>query len=594
MMFAQSNWITKLFLYLSLLLVLIYVILTSVAPFLAVRYAEHWFAQQHPGQAFTLRSVEISPLRGRVILKDLTLHQSEQSTIDQLESVTLGELQLHWQPLALLDQQVLAELEIHDLALKAYNAPAIGFEQFALTGIDANELNQQIKQLTLNGLLIESSKANAEPLLQLNYYQIDDIRFDAQQLQLMTGMQSYNGLVVQLTKLADGVIQGVPVAPDESAPTDGRISANAETEPEPKPDTEPEPAPEKTFSVQIAGLQQSDGPDSYVHFIDQSVTPAADVRLAIRSIDIGAVDSAQLQQKIPLQLEFGLDEYNRIVASGEMGLSNNQPEGDIELHIEQLNLVPFNGYVAQAMGYHVQKGALKLDVDLTIRDADMDGQADILLRNSEFLPVDEATIDRLGKQISMPVDTVLSILRDDSNNIKLTMPLSGNINDPAVGLDDLMNQLSMLALKEAATYYLKQALQPYGTLITLSAYAGDYLFAIRLDDLKYQPLQSKVSDDQAQYLEKVAGMMVKKETLELQVCGFASEAEIQMLAERAAQIKEQADKPTENTALSWQQLAQQRSGNIKAWFKLQHQELLPRVTTCQPQKGEEPMVVMGF
>ncbi|WP_420591196.1 DUF748 domain-containing protein [Bacterioplanoides sp.] len=642
MMFAKSNWITKLFfklaLYLSLLLVLIYVILTSVAPFVAVRYAEHWFAEQHPGQAFTLHSVEISPLRGRVILKDLKLHQSEQGTIEQLKSVSLGELQLHWQPMALFDQQVLAELQVSDLALKAYNAPAIGFEQFSLTGIDATEQTQAVKQLTLKGLVVrgveeESTKTNAEPLLQLNQYQIDDIRFDAQQLQLMTGVQNYNGLVVQLTKLADGVIQGVPVAPaaettpveetapgaetaaaegqetdeapvtDEAQATDETQTADSEITSGDKADvianaipedasvseaeSEAEKAVEKTFSVQIAGLQQSDGPESYVHFIDQSVTPAADVRLAIRSINIGAVDSAQLQQKIPLQIELGLDEYNRIVASGEMGLLNNQPEGDIELHIEQLNLVPFNGYVAQAMGYHVQKGALKLDVDLAIRNAEMDGEADILLRNSEFLPVDEETIDRLGKQISMPVDTVLSILRDDNNNIKLTMPLSGNINDPDVGLDDLMNQLSMLALKEAATYYLKQALQPYGTLISLSTYAGDYLFAIRLDDLTYQPLESKVNDDQAQYLEKVAEMMVEKETLELQVCGFASEAEVKTLAEKAAEA-------SSGKAPTWQQLAQQRSGNIKAWFKVQHQELLPRVTTCQPQKGEEAVVVMGF
>lgn len=614
MMFVKSNWITKLFMYLTLLLVLIYMILTSVAPFIAARYAERWFAEQHPGQTFTLHSVEISPLRGRVILNDLTLHQSEQGTIEQLESLSLGELQLHWQPMALFDKQLLAELQVSDLTLKAYNAPAMGFEQFSLTGIDATEQAQAIKQLTLTGFVVraveeDGMKANTEPLLQLNQYQIDELRFDAQTLQLLTGVQNYNGLVVQLTKLADGVIQGFPVASvEKQTPAVGMASDQSEkiTAPDAAP-VPPAAAPKNTtttttkatkkatqkpFSVQIAGLQQSDGPESYVHFIDQSVTPTADVRLAIRSINMGAVDidvldGAQLQQNIPLTIELGLDEYNRIVVSGEMGLLNNQPEGDIELQIEQLDLVPFNGYVAQAMGYHVQKGALKLDVALAIHDAEMDGKADILLRNSEFVPVNEETIDRLGKQISMPVDTVLSILRDDSNNIKLTMPLSGNINDPDVGLDDLMNQLSMLALKEAATYYLKQTLQPYGTLISLSSYAGDYLFAIRLDDLTYQPLESQLNDEQTAYLRKVSETMAEKTALELHVCGFASDAEVNILSEQAAEV-------SSDMALTWQQLAQQRSGNIKAWFKLHHQQLLPRVTTCQPQRGEKAVVSMGF
>lgn len=627
MMFAKSNWITKLVLYSVLLLVLIYVLLTSILPLIAVPYAERWFADQHPGQVFTLQSVEISPLRGRATLKDLQLHQPQQGTIEQLESVSLGSLQLHWQPMALFKKQILAELQVSNLNVKAYNLPAIGFEQLFLTGVDVTEQSQQVSRLTLSGLLIkginhETTEADQKPLLKLNQYQIDDLRFDGQAFQLATGLHRYNGLVMQLTKLADGTFQGVPIASaavtsdgeqptnsdgvsnisssgvfiDENAASSARANAEGTIASQAIPETQlpappstdtPEKAPAKTFSVQIAGLQQSANSVSYLRFTDHSVTPAARVRLAIRSVDIGAVDSNQLQQTTPLQIEVALDEYNRIVASGEMGLVNNQPQGIIELHVEQLNLVPFNGYVSQATGYHVQKGVVKLDVNLAIHNAKMDGQADILLRNSEFLPVDEETIDRVGKQISMPLDTVLSILRDDNNNIELSMPLSGNINDPDVGLDDLMHQLSMLALEQAMTYYLKQALQPYSTLISLSTYAGDYLFAIRLDDLSYQPFVSQINEDQIQYLNKVAEMMTDKETLELHVCGFASDAEVKALAEQPAKV-------VLHNVSNWRQLAQKRSGNIKAWFKVQHQELLPRVTTCQPQKGEEAVVSMGF
>jgi methionine synthase II (cobalamin-independent) len=105
--------------------------------------------------------------------------------------------------------------------------------------------------------------------------------------------------------------------------------------------------------------------------------------------------------------------------------------------------------------------------------------------------------------------------------------------------------------------------------------------------LSYQPFVSQINEDQIQYLNKVAEMMTDKETLELHVCGFASDAEVKALAEQPAKV-------VLHNVSNWRQLAQKRSGNIKAWFKVQHQELLPRVTTCQPQKGEEAVVSMGF
>ena len=140
--------------------------------------------------------------------------------------------------------------------------------------------------------------------------------------------------------------------------------------------------------------------------------------------------------------------------------------------MRQLDLVPFNGYLAAAMGYQVERGTLDVDADIRIDKAQLQGEIKLLLRNSRFVPVDEATIARVSKQISMPVETALDLLRDGNGNIRLTIPVRGDLSNPDVGLGDITRQLSRLALQQGALYYLQQSLQPYSTMLSLASYAG--------------------------------------------------------------------------------------------------------------------------
>src|SRR5690554_8029940 len=96
----------------------------------------------------------------------------------------------------------------------------------------------------------------------------------------------------------------------------------------------------------------------------------------------------------------------------------------------------------------------------------------------------------------MPIDTAVGLLRDDNGYVRLTVPLSGDLTDPNVGLSDISKQLTQRALKAGTVYCLKQALQPYGTMLTVASFAGDYLFAIRLDSLVYEHGVTELTDEQ--------------------------------------------------------------------------------------------------
>ncbi|MDK2776386.1 MAG: DUF748 domain-containing protein [Pseudomonadota bacterium] len=488
--------------------------------------------------------------------------------------------------------QTLAGLSLRGLGVQAQGAPEVQLAELGVADAwhrqeekDGTEVQSQgLQQLTLKQLVVGDQQ---QPLLSLDSYRLQDASFSGNDLS--AGMQSYHGLVARVVRDASGNLAGLPVAAADTANTE---TAAAE-QPAAAADTDQPAAVATTLAIALAGLMQADddeGQNAAVYIRDESVAPVVDETLTIQELRVGesqaSFDSGvvHLSQPVTVYVLAGLDQYNRIELEAELSLyvrdGEIYPQGRIRQTIRQLDLVAFNGYVAQAIGYHVERGMLDLDVDVTIDKAQLDGKVKILLRNSRFVPVDKKVIDRVSKQISMPVDTALDLLRDDNGNVKVTVPVSGDLSDPDVGISDITSQLSQLALKQGAMYYLRQSLQPYGLFLSLASYAGDYLMAIRLDSLEYEQGSAELTDDHQKNLQKVAQLMREKEDLELQVCPFVSKAEAKAAGD------------------GWPELAKQRSAAVKAWLADKTEEdgksLATRVTLCQPQKGEKAEVVLGL
>ena len=491
----------------------------------------------------------------------------------------------------------------------------------------------------ISAAITEPAAGTTEPaveLLNLAHYQLNDFAFD--QNSLTSGSHDFDGLVVELYKLADGTIKGLENSSAENDANENSSAENTAAESnKAQSDQASESADSKPLAFYLAGLHQaalvysrvqgekvqgdvavdgdvaldgesdttavsdSEGAEqqvsaeqtqtlplqnSIIHFTDAAVSPPLDASITLYELAVGEAEGsvagadAELKQPITLHLLAGMDKYNRIRTDASLSVYERDgvqyPQGTIKAKITQLDLTAFNGYLAQSMGYNLERGMLEADIDVTIDKAKLKGEVKILLRNSRFVPVDEATIDRVSKQISMPVDTALDLLRDGNGNVNVTIPVSGDLTDPNFGLSDLTQQLSVLALKTGAMFYLKQALQPYTTLINLASFAGDYLMKIRLDALRYESGQTELSEEHLKNLNKVMSLMQDKKSLELQACPFVS-------AEEA-----------ETAGDGWTELAKQRGAAVKAWLNEQDEQLTPRITVCKPQKGKNAEVVLGF
>ena len=507
----------------------------------------------------------------------------ERATLNSFAASDITVNQLSTEPTA-----TIGSAGLNTLAAKHRTAGDLSLTSIIANTIKANAANQSMADITLEALTVMPPSGD-QPLVSLDHYEVTDINATPESFR--SGLHRFYGLVANATRLKNGAIAGVPVTElvDETA-TETATPAESSTENSANNDSANSSA---AFAVEIAGVEmiqptinaenntneKSPVTESSFHWVDQAMTPNVSTNVKVVELRTGKIDTSALEEGVELHMVFALDAYNRIRADGVMGMKGEYPEGKINLNIEQLNLVEFNPYLVEAMGYRLKKGMLQVTSDISITDGQLGGKMLIVLQNSKFEPADQETIKSLSKQISMPVETALSVLKDDNNNIRIEVPLSGDISQPDVGINDVVNQISKKALKTATLYYLKQSLVPYGQLLSIASFAGDQLFAIRLDDLKYETQQLELTDEHKAYLDTVGKMMIKKSELELQVCPVAGELEQKEWGE------------------NWAIEVAKRAASVKAYLSeikdKKEKSLSGRITVCTPQKGDKAKVILG-
>ena len=477
-------------------------------------------------------------------------------------------------------QQSFASLQVNHIALND-DPMQLALDQISLENFQHQDLKPQLESLLITQLSVTGKE---EQLLNLEQYGFNDLAVDvsSDEFSVTLGNQYYSGLLVNIQRDKDGNLVGLP---NEETTVDAsqEDAKNSEAKEDSKP---------LLLALVLAGLIQQaeevEGAEtvaSKVHVEDYSITPALKTDINITKVSIGEINSTikksdfSLTEKVPFEIHLGIGRYNMIVATGSLGLFERDavlyPQGNVDVTVRQLDLVPFNGYFIQALGYQLDRGSLDVDAHITFDKAQLGGNVKILLRNSKFTPVNEETISKISKQISMPIDTAVGLLRDDNGNLRLSIPLEGDLADPDVGLNDITKQLTQKALKAGTVYFLKQAMQPYGTMLTVASFAGDYLFAIRLDSLVYEHGVTELTDEQIANLTKVAELMKKKDKLEVKACPFVSTAEADELGE------------------DWSDFALERGQKVKDWLLAYDEKVAARLSICRTQKGEKAEVVLG-
>jgi hypothetical protein len=261
-----------------------------------------------------------------------------------------------------------------------------------------------------------------------------------------------------------------------------------------------------------------------VKVIDVSVKPNFERSLTFETLSLKNIDNSAITNSSDLSLRILTDKHSYIDIKGKVRPFHPKVDMDLTGKISNISLPMASPYVSRYLGYNIKTGSLKADFTFKVDAGKLNVTNTITLNNIKLTPDKQEKIDKLSKQLTMPLDTALSILRDDDNNVTLSIPITGDIGNPDFDINDIIYQAMGKALKMGSVNMLKNILQPYGTAVIIAQWAykgGKHATKIRIDPIEFDIGTLEMSEESKDYLAIIEKVLAEKEKLRLTICGVA-------------------------------------------------------------------------
>ncbi len=285
---------------------------------------------------------------------------------------------------------------------------------------------------------------------------------------------------------------------------------------------QPEPSPQQV--EQLQGPTEEQKENNFIHveqifmnngtvvFKDESVSPAF-------SLDITKMTSAVRNLELPhgerMDLSFNatLDQQAPLVAEGFIQPTRSGADTDIKVSLSNLDMTQLSPYTEKFIAYPVSTGMLSSDVAVNLR-----GKLIAVDNVFDIYQFDVGNKVDNPDAPNIPIGLGLALLRDSSGNIRLDIPVEGDLSDPQFRLGRVIGRAIVNLIVKAVT-------SPFALIGALVGGGED------MDVLAFEPGKALISKDELSKVESVAKAMTERPGLKLEISGFSSPEDIPAMKE---------------------------------------------------------------
>lgn len=260
-------------------------------------------------------------------------------------------------------------------------------------------------------------------------------------------------------------------------------------------------ASSKPLALRIGGIRINDGS---ANFADFSLTPNFATALGQLNGSIGTIDN-QRPLVASVDIEGRVDRYAPVTIKG--GLTPFDPLNSLDIatrfrNVELTTLTPYSGKFA---GYRIRRGRLNLDLHYRIEQGQLNAENKLLL---EGLQLGEK-VDS-PDAVDLPVRLAVALLKDTNGNIDLSLPVSGNLEDPEFSVMPIVWQTLRNLL-------LRATQAPFKFIAGLVS--GDDQ---DLSQISFAPGQKELDGDAQATLDTLAAALRERPALTLEIEGLST------------------------------------------------------------------------
>jgi len=293
----------------------------------------------------------------------------------------------------------------------------------------------------------------------------------------------------------------------------------------PPAEVETETAADSPMDLRIASFRLEEG---RFHFRDASVTPEADVLVHPLQLELAPL-TLDPETATKLRLDATLLGQGTLGLEGEMRLADLEKATSALLTLEDVPMTSFSPYTVMALGQPVEEGKLGIDVDVSIKEQELDAENVVRMDRIRFGPV-VSGFD--GK--TYPLGTAIAVMENGKGLIELDVPVRGSLADPSFDPTKVVANVFRNLFLKAVTAPFNLAVNMTGGMLSgLTSFAsggGEEL--ADYSSVSFAPGTREPAAEAAETLEVVAGMLGSRPKLLLSLVGsFAPEEDRDALRE---------------------------------------------------------------
>ena len=484
-------------------------------------------SQNQPAPAAT----DSEPLQWTVALKRLSLQNFElcyralpqHDLCNKFESLSwngdigldLAQLSNPVLPLQASGNFKLSKLKIQDNRL---DRGMLGFDKFEMQEVRIDSLNDiAIKLVAFDTLTLferptDPEHASISRLKAIQIYQLgltDMSHLDISELKL----QGHEALVVSLASKKLEINEWLESLTAENAQAETGSTGEAS----------------KPFTFAIASLNYQT--EKSLAWRDESFAKPFILDLHAIELNIENLDSRQPEQSSKMHYSARLGKHATINIDGDITPLDPKPSFDLTGRIEGMDLRYLSPITTRSLGHKVKSGQLDADLELKAEHNVLTSNLKLTLHHFDLDAVSEADKEKIDSSFGFPLDSSLSLLKDRDDNIELSIPVTGDLQNPDFDPTEAITKATSSAITTAVLNYYT----PFG-LVTLVDGLFSLATALNFDPVIFAPRVSKVAKSEQQALAKIAGLMQERPGIYITLCAYTSSADRKLLLPETAEI----------------------------------------------------------
>ncbi|NQY93376.1 MAG: DUF748 domain-containing protein, partial [Campylobacteraceae bacterium] len=229
----------------------------------------------------------------------------------------------------------------------------------------------------------------------------------------------------------------------------------------PKPRLEVKKETKEEFTFELGPIDIKDGS---MNFTDLSLPLPFNSFIEELQGNISELSSFSSKPS-SINLEGVIDQYGLAKIDGSLNYKKIEENTQINILFKNLATKNLTPYSSEFIGRKIDGGKLTLDLQYKILDSKLSAQNKIIIHKIQL--GDEIKSEN---SVSVPIDLAIALLEDSDGVIDLSLPISGDINDPEFHIGSIVGQALTNIIVKAVT-------SPFSLLGSL--------LGSETDDLKY-------------------------------------------------------------------------------------------------------------